>query len=275
MIEDTMSLVNATPADKLNNLLSDMSAPPLNPADDRTARWASCAVTHTGYVRKHNEDAILDNREQGLWLVADGMGGHWGGDQASQTIVDAMVDFNRQQDLSDNVAEIELRLKEANRTCMRTGAKSGKKRVMGSTAAMLFAHDPFCFFIWVGDSRVYRRRGGETQQMTHDHSLVQELVDQGKITKKEAEKHPSGNVITRAVGVAHQLKIDLEFATTEPGDTFLLCSDGLYRHVSDEEIGEHLRLPNINDATSKLLALALSRGGSDNISIVVARTQNH
>ncbi len=270
-----MNLVNATPADKLNNLLSAVSAPTLDPAQEQTMRWTSCAMTHTGFVRKHNEDAILDHREQGLWLVADGMGGHWGGDQASQTVIDAMADFNRQQDLSDNVAEIELRLKEANRTCMRTGAQAGKKRVMGTTAALLFAHDPFCFFIWVGDSRVYRRRGETTEQMTHDHSLVQELVDQGKITKAEAEKHPSGNVITRAVGVGHKLQIDLEFATTEPGDTFLLCSDGLYRHVSDQEIGEHLQLPNINDAASRLLALALSRGGSDNISIVVTRTQNH
>ncbi len=270
-----MSLVTATPAKKLNSLLSAMSAPQLDPADDRTTRWASSAITHTGFVRKQNEDAILDHREQGLWLVADGMGGHWGGDQASQTIVEAMVDFNRQQDLSDNVAEIELRLKEANRTCMRNGARQGKKRVMGSTAAMLFAHDPFCFFIWVGDSRVYRLRGDTTEQMTHDHSLVQEMVDQGKITQAEAEKHPSGNVITRAVGVSHQLQIDLEFATTEPGDTFLICSDGLYRHVSDKEIGEHLKIPNINDAISRLLALALSRGGSDNISIVIARSQNH
>jgi len=268
-----MNLANATPADKLNSLLSAMPAPPLHPSEETTARWTSSAVTHTGFVRKHNEDAILDHREQGLWLVADGMGGHWGGDQASQTIVDAMVDFSRQQDLSDNVADLELRLKEANRTCMRTGSQAGKKRVMGSTAAVLFAHDPFCFFIWVGDSRVYRRRGTETRRMTHDHSLVQEMVDEGKITADEAESHPSGNVITRAVGVGHQLKIDLEFATTEPGDTFLLCSDGLYRHVSDAEIGEHLRLPNIHDATSRLLALALSRGGSDNISIVVARLQ--
>lgn len=268
-----MSLVNATPADKLNNLLSAMSTPSVNPADHQATRWTSCAVTHTGYSRKHNEDSILDHREQGLWVVADGMGGHWGGDLASQTIVDSMVDFNRQQDLSDNVADLELRLKDANRTCMRKGAKAGKKRVMGSTAAVLFAHDPFCFFIWVGDSRVYRRRGGKTEQMTHDHSLVQEMVDQGKITQDEAEKHPSGNVITRAVGVGHQLQIDLEFAASEPGDTYLLCSDGLYRHVSDAEIGEHLRLPNINDAISKLLSLALQRGGSDNISIIVARNQ--
>lgn len=271
-----MNQINVTAAEKLNHLLSGMPAPPLDSACHRAAQWTSCAITHTGHVRKHNEDAILDHREQGLWLVADGMGGHWGGDQASQAIVDAMVDFNRQQDLSDNVAEIELRLKEANRTCMRTSAaRAGKKRVMGSTAVMLFAHDPFCFFIWVGDSRVYRRRGDQTQQMTRDHSLVQELVTQGKITPKEAETHPSGNVITRAVGAGHQLQIDLEFATTEPGDTFLLCSDGLYRHVSDEEIGELLRLPNINEASSRLLSLALSRGGSDNISIVVARTQKH
>jgi len=267
------SVANSTPADKLNNLLSSMSATPRDGANQGAmSSWTSCAVTHTGFVRKHNEDAILDNREHGLWVVADGMGGHWGGDQASQTIVDAMADFSRQQDLSDNVADLEMRLKEANRTCMRTGARAGKKKVMGSTAALLFAHDPFCFFIWVGDSRVYRRRGNETKQMTHDHSLVQELVDSGKITAKEAESHPSGNVITRAVGVSHTLQMDLEFATSDPGDTYLLCSDGLYRHVSDEEIGEHLGMNNVNDATEKLLALALSRGGSDNISIAIARS---
>ncbi|MEM6986712.1 MAG: protein phosphatase 2C domain-containing protein [Pseudomonadota bacterium] len=259
-----------SPADKLSALLSASSlasdAAPLAEA----IRWTSASVSHTGYVRQVNEDAFLDHREQGLWAVADGMGGHWGGSLASQTVIDNLVDFVRADDLAENVASLEQRLHHAHRQCTE---RAGPKRSMGSTAAMVFAHDPFCFFLWVGDSRVYRIRDGEIDRISRDHSVVEQLVRDGKITEMEARHHPSGNVITRAVGVSTTLDVEVEFATTRPGDTFLICSDGLYRHVDDDEMARALADGDLDHALSGLLRLALTRGGTDNITMVATRAE--
>lgn len=259
-----------SPADKLSALLNASSlasgAAPLAEA----VRWSSASMTHTGYVRQANEDAFLDHREQGLWAVADGMGGHWGGSLASQTVVDNLVDFARAEDLAENVANLEQRLHDAHRQCTE---RAGPKRSMGSTAALVFAHDPFCFFLWVGDSRIYRVRDGEIERISRDHSVVEQLVRDGKITEAEAKHHPSGNVITRAVGVSSSLEVEVEFATTRPGDTFLICSDGLYRHVEEDEMARALADGDLDHALSGLMRLALTRGGTDNITMVATRAE--
>lgn len=261
---------NDSPADKLSALLSASSLPTNAAPLAEAIRWTSASITHTGYVRQHNEDAFLDHREQGLWAVADGMGGHWGGSLASQTVIDNLVDFVRADDLAENVASLEQRLHHAHRQCAE---RAGPKRSMGSTAALVFAHDPFCFFLWVGDSRVYRVRNGEIERISRDHSVVEQLVRDGKITEMEARQHPSGNVITRAVGVSTELDVEVEFATVRPGDTFLICSDGLYRHVEEQEMAQQLAEDDIDHALRELLHLALTRGGTDNITMVAARAE--
>ncbi len=232
--------------------------------------WHSSALTHVGYVREINEDAYLDAREQGLWIVADGMGGHHAGDMASQMVVERLINFVPGDDLARNIDDIEDRLLGANRHCRK---QSAGRRVMGTTAALLFAHEPFCFFLWVGDSRVYRLRDGTLTQVTEDHSLVQEMQTLGEISAAEAADHPSSNIITRAIGVREELFIDIEYSTIEPGDRFLLCSDGLYKDLSEGEITQQLRDLPVEQSTKNLVQLALDRGGNDNITAIVVQAE--
>ena len=253
----------------------DLQHPPLSvPEPDQTRdttplAWSSSARTHVGYVRTGNEDAFLDAREQGLWVVADGMGGHSRGDQASQAVVNHLVDFERSQDLTRNIENLESRLLKANQVCR--SMVQGK--VIGSTVAALFAFDPFCFFLWAGDSRVYRLRDGELKQMTEDHSLVQEMCALGELTPEEAENHPSSNIITRAVGVHDRLRIEMQYTTVHPGDRYLLCSDGLYKDLKAAEIHGLLAEGPADHAVEQLLHLALDRGGGDNITAIVVQAE--
>ncbi len=236
-------------------------APPLE--------WTSSARTNVGFVRSANEDAFLDARENGLWAVADGMGGHSRGDQASQAVVNSLVSFERSANLSLNIENLENRLLNANRVCR--AMVQGK--VIGSTVALLFAFDPFCFFLWAGDSRIYRLRDGQMTQMTEDHSLVQEMCALGELTPEEAENHPSSNIITRAVGVHDKLRVEMQYTTAHPGDRYLLCSDGLYKDLSKQEIAELLAGVSAHQSVNNLVGLALERGGSDNVTAIVVQAE--
>lgn len=232
--------------------------------------WTSSARTHVGFVRSGNEDAFLDAREEGLWVVADGMGGHSRGDQASQAVVNALVTFKRSHDLTQNIENLEARLLKANKQCRAMI----KGKVIGSTVAALFAFDPFCFFLWAGDSRIYRLRDGVMSQMTEDHSLVQEMCALGEITPEEAEHHPSSNIITRAVGVHDKLRLEMQYTTVHPGDRYLLCSDGLYKDLKRDEIKALLENGPADYAVNRLVDLALERGGSDNVTAIVLQAEH-
>ena len=232
-------------------------------------KWNSSAQTHTGYVRQHNEDAYLDAREQCLWVVADGMGGHNAGDLASQIIIENLVNFHPQQDMTKSVDAIEQRLIAANTQCRKN--RTGSHTIMGSTVAVLYAQDEFCFSLWAGDSRIYRLRNGSLSQMTEDHSLVQEMVNMGEISQTEALNHPSSNVITRAIGVRDQLFVDIEYATADKGDRFLLCSDGLSKELSAEDIAKTMSSTPVEQASKTLVQQALAKGGSDNITAIVVQ----
>ncbi len=238
--------------------------------DTSPLAWTSCARTHIGFVRTANEDAFLDVREQCLWVVADGMGGHSRGDQASQAVVNSLISFIRSQDLTQNIENIESRLLAANRACR----KMVQGKVIGSTVAAMFAFDPFCFFLWAGDSRIYRLRDNQLSQMTEDHSLVQEMCALGEITPEQAEHHPSSNIITRAVGVHDKLRIEVQYTTVHPGDRYLLCSDGLYKDISAQEIGELMNSGvTAHQAVNSLVDLALERGGTDNVTAIVVQAE--
>lgn len=230
-------------------------------------KWHSASVTETGFVRTVNEDAHLDSRENGLWAVADGMGGHSYGDRASRTVIDQLATFQISDDVSKDVQAIEKRLATANEICREVA----QDKVMGTTIAALFAHDPYCFFIWAGDSRIYRYRQAKLEQMTEDHSFVQELVTLGELKREEMEQHPSSNIITRAVGVHSDLQLETHYATAEPGDRYLICSDGLFKDVSSEEIAEGMACITVEDSVRRLSDLALERGGRDNITAIVVQ----
>lgn len=228
-------------------------------------RWVSASLSVTGHLRKANEDALLDAREQRLWAVADGMGGHSKGDRASQAVIRHLLNFNSQADAEASVLDLRDRLLEANTTCRQLASGD----VSGSTVAALYAHQDSCYLLWAGDSRIYRLRGENLEQLSQDHSLVQELCRLGELTPEEAENHPSSNVITRAVGVHEQLELDILHTLVMPGDRFLLCSDGLFKDVSGDEVQKKLALPSVDQALRELVQQALDKGGTDNITAIV------
>lgn len=235
-----------------------------------TTRWFSCAATELGHVRKINEDSYLDAREQSLWAVADGMGGHSRGDRASQCVIESLYEFVASATAKESLKDLLARLANANEACR----KASGGQVMGSTVAVLYLHDESAYALWAGDSRIYRNRQGEFSQLTDDHSLVQELHRLGELTADEAENHPSSNVITRAIGVADQIDIQVRQVDLEDGDRFLLCSDGLFKDVKPSEVEANLAAPAPSQALDKLVALALRRGGTDNVTGIVVQVAN-
>lgn len=241
--------------------------PVVPPSKAQLAPWFSCAATDVGHVRKVNEDSFLDAREQGLWVVADGMGGHSRGDRASQSIIEALHTFKAGAEAMPNVEDLLSRLSNANTTCRELA----EGKVMGSTVAALHVHENAAYVLWAGDSRIYRHRAGEFSQLTDDHSLVQELHRLGELTADEAENHPSANVITRAIGVAEDIEIQVRKVDVQPGDRFLICSDGLFKDVKPAEVDNNLALPSPRQALDQLVKLALRRGGTDNVTAIVVQ----
>ena len=137
----------------------------------------------------------------------------------------------------------------------------------------MVAHNRHCALLWAGDSRAYRSRKGTLVQLTKDHSQVEEMIDRGILQREDAESHPASNIITRAVGATDRLYIDIDIDEVQSGDTFLLCSDGLYKHVSDKEIADKLTAPSVSDICQSLVNLTLERGVIDNVIVVVIRAE--
>lgn len=226
-------------------------------------RWQSASCSHVGRVRRINEDALLDQPERGLWAVADGMGGHTLGDVASRMVVDAL------SHLPDaNADDIRTCLADVNRRLMKEAAMRDVQ-LIGSTAAVLLARGSRCGCIWAGDSRIYRYRDGMLQQLTRDHSHVEELVARGLLSPAEASRHPGHNLITRAVGVADLLELEESEADVRDGDMFVLCSDGLSNEVDAQQMAALLARHDCRLAAQDLVDEALQHGGRDNVTVVV------
>ena len=237
-------------------------------------KWVSSAATHVGHVRQVNEDAYLDRGDICLWAVADGMGGHHAGDAASAKVVDSLNEIQNGANgtpLSTLVDTIEDKIITANEELVKMARAHNDNRTIGTTVVALAANDSHCALLWAGDSRAYRCRNNETVQLTRDHSQVEEMVQQGLINREEAESHPASNVITRAVGASEKIFIDVDIVETQAGDTYLLCSDGLNKHLSDAEINEILKLSNVDDISAQLVETTLSRGAIDNVTVIIAR----
>lgn len=232
-----------------------------------TGLWSvECAgISHVGQVRRVNEDAWLARPEAGLYAVADGMGGHRKGDVASRMVVDALAGLPPAPDARAMRESVEAALASVNR-----GLRPADGRVVsGSTVAVLLLCGRHFAVLWAGDSRVYRAGPDGFAQVTRDHSLAQELVDSGELAQEDARGHPMSNRITRAVGAAEDLVLDGAQGELKPGDAFLLCSDGLTRHVEDAEIGAALERMSPQAAADHLLDTTLARGGADNVTAVV------
>ncbi len=233
--------------------------------------WDSALFTHEGTVREANEDAVFSSSGGHFWAVADGMGGHSRGDVASQKIVDALEYLDPTDSMSELVDAVEDRLMMVNDQLFEYSQDVLKKAVMGSTFVALLARNTFGACLWVGDSRLYRCRNRLLTQISRDHSQVEELLEKGLISREEANNHPQSNVITRAVGVRPSLLVDINAFSIGIGDTFLLCSDGLYNAVTEESILESLCLKNVNEISHELLNKALKNGAKDNVSAVIVR----
>lgn len=231
--------------------------------------WSSAVLTDVGKVRQINEDACAAWPESGVWAVADGMGGHDAGDLASGAIIDTLNGIGRRDSLSDLVDAVEDGLLEVNRMLLAEATARGAETTIGSTVVALLAHHRHCACLWAGDSRIYRLHRDRLQQVTQDHSQVMDMVEQGLLLREDAESHPAANVVTRAVGAAEDLYLDVEVRELHAGDRYLLCSDGLTKEMTDAEIAELLRHGSCQDACERLVGLALERGSRDNVSVVV------
>lgn len=232
---------------------------------------ASAAATDTGIVRKQNEDAYLARPEIGLWVVADGMGGHDDGQLASNAIVQALEAMAEPVDGASFIGEVRSRLADVNEQLVATAAARDGHAVIGSTVVALMTFGRFFACLWAGDSRLYQFRHGRLAQVTHDHSQVQEMVDAGLLTPDQAENHPLGNVITRAVGVGPVLELDKATDPLEQDDIFLLCSDGLFKAMEDATVARILDESAFEDVPRTLIDAALAGGSKDNVTVVVVR----
>ena len=232
-------------------------------------RLRSWAMTHPGPKRKHNEDAYVDRPDLGVWAVADGAGGHHAGEVASGMIREALEAIPPELSASELLAEVRGRIVQTHEWLRREAERRGPNVVIASTVVVLLARNDHFACLWAGDSRAYLLRNGVLQQITRDHSLVQELVDSGMIRPEEAEHHPRANVITRAVGAElDDFVLDKVSGPIRPGDRFLLCSDGLSKTLPEDELAALLGETDGVPPAQSLIAAALAMNVSDNVTAV-------
>ena len=224
-------------------------------------------ATHVGKVRKNNEDALIVIEPE-TFVVADGMGGASAGEVASQMLVETVRDFLIRVPLPWDEKILAQTIALANENILNLARQNEQYKGMDTTATILSLDGYRAYFAHVGDSRIYLLRNKNFQQITEDHSYVEELVRRGDITAQEARFHPMKNVLTQAVGVIPRLYIDMANFSVEKGDAFLLCTDGLTNMVDDETIAEILM--SAEDPAYELIEAALAAGGKDNISVIVA-----
>lgn len=238
-----------------------------------TGLWHSAARTDPGKVRARNEDAFLECPQHGLWVVADGMGGHQGGDIASQLIVASLADLPVEEDFDARLKNVRQCLHWLNRRLGQelTVTAGRSDSIMGSTVVAVLMEGNRAACVWAGDSRCYLWRGQRLYQLSRDHSLQQQLIDEQQMSAEQAKAHPSAHALTRAVGASEQLTLDVLELETCPDDAFLLCSDGLYQSLSTDALGHALNLPAPQLALERLFAGALRGEARDNLTAVVIR----
>ncbi|MBT8131219.1 MAG: Stp1/IreP family PP2C-type Ser/Thr phosphatase [Gammaproteobacteria bacterium] len=243
-------------------------------------------LTDTGKVREHNEDAVGADMSLGLMVLADGMGGYNAGEVASGMAVKTTVDMVREGLKRENRGEIDaatgLRRQSivlrdsiirANKIIYQTSKSQPQCEGMGTTIVACLFYDNRVSVAHVGDSRVYRMRNREFQQITQDHSLLQELVDRGFYSPEEAQRSLNRNYVTRALGIEPTVEVEIQEESVRPDDLYVLCSDGLSDMVDDEDI--HLTIStfngNLNMIGKQLVQLTNDNGGRDNVSVMLAR----
>jgi len=243
------------------------------------------SLSDRGKVRLNNEDACghlvpatpAELAEKGaVFVVADGMGGHRGGEIASHIAVRTILAFYSADGEADRSHALAFAFREANKTIIEESVADSALFGMGTTCTALALHDGHAYFAHVGDSRAYLLRGGVLTQITHDHSIVGEMVRSGIITDEDARHHPKRNVITRSLGAQEDTAADIPATPLElaAGDVFILCSDGLTSYLSDADIAGVLSGNDPEPACRKLIDMANSAGGRDNITVQVVAVRS-
>jgi len=250
-------------------------------------RIVSSGLTDVGKKRDHNEDSFLIDEDLKLFVVADGMGGHAGGGTASRIAVET-IDRELRQARTTQGSALEARtalqdspVPEAIRAAVAraciaiyTKAQEDPRLAgMGTTVISLLMKDNQAFFAHVGDSRAYLIRGDLIKQISEDHSLVNEQIKAGMITPEEAKHSRYKNIITRSVGFEEEVQVDVMGLLSEPGDVFVLCSDGMANMVEDPEILHIVRHHPLSEVPRTLVDLANERGGDDNITVIAVQVQ--
>jgi protein phosphatase len=238
--------------------------------EQATMRFETGVATHVGKVRQRNEDSYLLRPETGIWAVADGMGGHDSGDLASHTVIEALESIQPPRSAENLLSLCEERIFDANARLKEIGRQRGGA-IIGTTVTVLLAFDGYFACVWSGDSRAYMVRDGKITQLSRDHTEVQELLLSGTITPEEAKTWPGSNVITRAIGVEDVPELEMTSGPLNAGDVFVMCSDGLIRHVEDDEILQCVSANVSQEACDRLIVLTLERGALDNVTVVVVR----
>lgn len=223
--------------------------------------------TDVGKVRANNQDAPIVSEKLRLYGVADGMGGHKGGEVASTSARDDLL--RELEGKTPSVAALSSAIEEVNRQIYHQQEHDDALTGMGTTLSVLWMSDNFVYIGHVGDSRVYLLRDGEFKQMTLDHSLVEQLVREGVLTEEEAQNHPMRNIITRAIGTDESVEVDVVVEERRKGDLWLACSDGLHSLVDDRQMRDALRQYAPEKAADVLLKAALDAGGRDNVTLVI------
>jgi serine/threonine protein phosphatase PrpC len=227
------------------------------------------AATQVGKVRRQTEDSYLVATRSGVWAVADGMGGHAAGEVASRTVVEELAAVAVPATAAELLSSCERHIFRANSHLKELGNERGA--LIGTTIAVLLIFEGDYACLWSGDSRIYRLRQHRIEQISVDHTEVQQLISEGRLTAEEARTWPRRNVITRAIGVSDDPELEITGGALEAADTFVICSDGLTAHIEDEEI---LALAGDNPpqkACDLLVDLTLDRGAVDNVTVVAVR----
>jgi len=230
------------------------------------------ARTDTGHQRATNEDSHLERAP--VFVVADGMGGAQAGEVASQLAVAHFAGELGGEDIDDARTRLEQAAHDANAEIFALSEADVRRAGMGTTLTAAYVGTNEVFIAHVGDSRAYRWRGGQLERITEDHSLVEELLRQGRLTEEEAEEHPQRSIITRALGPEPVVEVDTFAVGARGGDVYLLCSDGLTSMVSEAAVAAVLaRAPSLAAAADELVAAALDAGGRDNVTVVLFRVE--
>ncbi|MBC7794750.1 MAG: Stp1/IreP family PP2C-type Ser/Thr phosphatase [Clostridia bacterium] len=235
-------------------------------------RFSHALLTNVGKVRQRNEDMADVDAKRGVYVLADGMGGHPAGNVASKTAVVALIKHIIGKGTRDRPAKLRESVLVANRAVLSLAETDPSMHGMGTTLCVVWLSQARAYIAHIGDSRIYVIRGDEIHQVTRDHTVVRELIERGELTEDSIEAQRMGHILTQAVGLDPNVEPDLGMIPPQPGDVFLMCSDGLSDIVDDSAMADIVKSSeNLDEAAQRLVQAGLDAGGHDNITVLLVR----